>query len=445
MNRSPYALSFLFVMLLSCSDDNALLFEKPAEVRAAEAIEALRQELTAGAWKVKYRPENTSGSYWVLLNFNNNGYVQIRSDLSANNGEFFDQTITYRIDNSLGIELILESYCMFSFLFEQFSATFGAEYEFIYVNKTPDNSLVFTSKTDPGVKTQLVFQPATQADESLLGIEVSQNLFEISRDLPKFSSSLKLEYESKDLVFFLSLDEITRNATITSASRKSVAGLQAVNLETGYLIQGDSMVFDSALSGTFFGNNIQVKSLKLNSLGESTFNGCANPITLHHVSGKTSQNDNITLGTALVDLSGSTFTQSDFYFAPLVYIFDNGRSVRDEITQHVEGALEMHLYYNYDIGQPFYAIGLVIQNPNGSITFALRQFTPVLNGNNLIFNFAPQISIFGSPTTANVENLNIYLNALTDGNNTYVYKLFEGIYEFHNPCTGWSFVFIDTN
>ena len=40
----------------------------------------------------------------------------------------------------------------------------------------------------------------------------------------------------------------------------------------------------------------------------------------------------------------------------------------------------MQLYYDYDIGSgtPFYGIGFYIQNINGTVTFALREFTPTL-------------------------------------------------------------------
>jgi hypothetical protein len=336
---------------------------------------------------------------------------------------------------------------MFSYLFEQYAATFGAEYEFIFVNKTPDNRLVFSSKTDLGAKTILLFEPASASDINLLGISLSQDLYTIANDLQKFSSSLKLTYQNKDILMFLSMDEITRNITFTSAVKKSnTSVLQSMNFSTPFVIQGDSMVFESRLTGNFVGVSVNVKGLLLDQLSQTFFNGCASPIALHELTGKTSQNDNITLGTALADLSGGLFAQeSDFYFAPLVYIFNNGVSMGEQIPLDVTGAVEMHLYYNIDLGGPFYGIGLVIQNPDGSVTFALREFTPVVNGNNLVFNFEPTISIFGSPTTANVQNLNTYLNALSSGDNTYVFKLNEGVYEFHNPCTGWSFVFIDAN
>ncbi|HTF16858.1 MAG TPA: DUF4302 domain-containing protein [Chryseolinea sp.] len=447
MRKTVYLLVMLIVILTGCKDDDIAVFDKSADERSAEAIAALRQDLTSGPWKLKYTPEDNSGSYWVLLNFSGNGNVTIQSDLGADDGTYYEQTITYRIDNSLGLELILESHCMFSFLFERNQATFEAEYEFNYANKTPDNSLVFSSKTDPGTPTILVFQRANPTDEVLLGRTISTYLDSIASDFQKFSSSVRLSYKNKDLMIFLSLDQITRNVTFTSASRKSnTATLQSIDLATAYLLQGDSLILDEPLQGNYFGNNIKISSLKLSSLSESTFNGCATPMTMHAISGKTSQNDDIILETTLSDLSGRTFPEvSDFYVAPLQNIRDHGQVVVDEITASIPGALAMQLYYGYETQRgEMNSIGFIIQNSDDSFTFALREFTPVLNENHIIFNFADDITISGPDIPdSSKDAINVYLELLTQGDNTYVFKLDEGLYEFYNPCSGWSFVFFD--
>jgi hypothetical protein len=350
----------------------------------------------------------------------------------------------------MGLELIFENYSFFSFLFEQDQATFGAEYEFDFVNKTSDNALVFRSKTDLGVPDIILFEEASANDESLLGIELATNLNILSDDLDKFTSSLRLSYNTKDLVLYISLDEFRRTITITSASLKSnTASTQAVGFSTGYLIQGGSIILEEPFQGTVLGNAITIESLQMSTIGDASINVCATPIPVHTYSGTTSAGDAIVLETSLVDVSGKKFAQqSDFYFSPLVYIFDNGTSMSEQIAQDVAGAIEMHMYYGYDIGggELLYGIGFVIQNLDGSVTFALREFTPVLNDNNLVFNFAPNISVFGNQNPdADINNINIYLNALSDGNDTYVFQLNDGLYEFYNPCTGWSFVFINAN
>ncbi len=249
---------------------------------------------------------------------------------------------------------------------------------------------------------------------------------------------------------YISLDELRRTLTITSASLKTHTGTtQSIDFATAYLIEGGRIILDEPFQGTVLGQAISIQHLELGTLGESTLNLCADPITLHTLAGATSSGESVLLETSLVDVSGATFAAlSDFYFAPLVYVFDNGTSRGEQITQDIAGALEMHLYYGLELsdGSTLYGIGFVIQNLDGSITFALREFTPVLQDNNLVFNFEPDISIFGNPEPdANIDNVNIYLDALADGDNTYVFKLQDNLYEFYNPCTGWSFVFINAN
>ena len=452
MKNLLYILPFAVLTLVSCEDDDVNLFEQTADERAAEAVADLKQELTSttNGWIIQYKPQEGFGSYYVLMNFQDNDKVVIRTDLGAEDGEYFQDTVSYRIDNSLGLELIIENYSFFSFLFEQDQATFGAEYEFNYANKTPDGDLVFRSKTDLSTPDVIVFQEASPDDVSLLGVELAGNLNTLSSDLEKFTSSLKMTYGNRDLALYLSLDELRRTVTITAASLKSNTGsTQEIGFTTGYLIEADRIVFEDPFEQTVLGNSVSVASLQLNDMGEAMLSVCAEALTIHTFSGVTSTGDPITLETSLLDVGGATFAQtSDFYFSPLVYIFQDGESMSEQIQQDVSGAVEMHMYYGYDLGggQLLYGIGFVITNADGSVTFALREFTPVLSDNKITFNFANEISLYGNrDTDANIENINIYLNALTEGNNTYVFRLNQDLYEFYNPCTRWSFVFVNAN
>jgi hypothetical protein len=449
MKKAIYTIA-LMVAFVACEEDENRIFEKTADERAAEAIANLKQDLIAPThgWKIKYTPQDGAGSYHVLLDFKEDNKVTIQSDLGADDGAYFEQTISYRIDNSLGLELILENYSFFSFLFELDQATFGAEYEFDYVNKTPDNALVFRSKTDISTPDVIVFEEAGAGDKSLLGTGVSLNLNTLSEDFDKFTSSVRMVYQNKDLVLYISLDALRRTFTVTSASLKgNTQTVQSINFTTPYLLQGNSIIFETALETTILGNPVSMSSLQLNTFGETTLSLCAEPMTLHNYAGVTSASDPVLLETSLIDVTGGSFTTSNFYFTPLVYIFNNGESMGEQIPMDIAGALELHMYYGLQVqsGDILYGIGFVIRNPDGTITFALREFTPEVNGNNIKFNFAADISIFGEPTSANVENVKIYLDALAQGDNTYIFRLNQGIYEFYNPCSGWSFVLIDAN
>ena len=451
MKKGLYIIICFIVGLTSCDNsDDVAIFDKTADERVAEAIAALKEDLVDAdnGWKLKYRPQEGAGSFYVLMDFNEDNTVTIKTDLGVNDGEYFEQTVTYRIDSSLGLELIIETYSFFSLLFEQDNASFLAEYEFNFVNRTPDGALVFNSKTDPGVATILLFEEASATDDALLGTTLSTNLNILGEDFNKFSSTLKLTYENKDLEFYMSVDNFKRIATITTAARKSNSAMrQNINFTSPYIIKGDSIVFDSRLSGNLLGTSVNLKGIKLSTISESTINVCDDPITLHAYAGVTSANDVVSLETTLLDASGPDFTQAADYFNSGVVLL-NGVQMDAQIAEDLTGYSGMQLYYNYDIGGSslFYALGFYLINASGDVTFALREFTPTLDGNNLIFDFAPEISIFGDPNPdANVDNGNQYLEALTDGGTSYVFKINENVYELYNPCTGWSMVFVAGN
>ena len=92
MKKGIYILWIFVLALVSCKDDDIAKFDKPADERVAEAIDALKQDLVApsAGWKIKYRPEAESGSFYVLLKFNDDNTVNIKTDLGSNDGEFFE-------------------------------------------------------------------------------------------------------------------------------------------------------------------------------------------------------------------------------------------------------------------------------------------------------------------------------------------------------------------
>jgi hypothetical protein len=448
--RNILILCVVVAVLTGCQSHDVNIFGETPDQRVADAVNNLKHDLTSPdfGYKFLYQPEETSGSFLILANFNEDNTVYLQTDLGAENGKYYTDTITWRIDNSLGLEVIFENYSFFSYLFEQDQATFGAEYEFIYVNKTPDDDLVFKSKTDAASPTIITMVPAGANDSQLLGRSLSNKISTLSEDLGKFSSSLSLTYTDKDLIFYMSNDALKRMMTISAASKKSDISVQAdVNVTTGYYLVGDSLVFQTPITGTFFGNSVQLKGLSLKDLGQTSMNVCSGAIDVHTISGKTSAGDDVVLQTTLVDLSGTSFTQSSFLYSPVYRIFQNGESVEAQLTADLTGVNSMQLYYNYDLGNSkFFAMGFRLVNSDGSATFALREFTPELIGNNIIFHFAPNVSIFGaSNPDADINNVNIYLNALNQGNKAYVYKISEGVYEFYNPCSKYSFIFYAAN
>lgn len=443
----PLLVCIVGFALWCCDDDDNRVFEKTADQRSAEAIAALKAELIAptNGWRVKYRPVDEAGAYYVLLKFFDDGKVRIQSDLPSDDRAYTDQIIGYRIDNSLGLELVLENYSFFHFLYEQDQATFGAEYEFDYVNKTSDNALVFKSKSDVSNPSIILFERAGSNDVNLLGITVSENLETVSADLEIFSSSIKLEFTNKNLILYGGIDPVKRIFNITAAVPKTnPQNIHFIEFESSYIVQGNSIILDSPLSGTFAGNALSIAALTFSTLTETSLSVCTNPTPVHAYAGQTSGGDAFSFESTIINAGGAAFAQNTIYGAPLENIRNNGEFVVEEIQADLKGAVQMALLYGLSYqGEIIYGIGFVLVNDNGSVTYALKEFTPALVQNNLTFTFKPGYKLLlDQNPDANLANMDKYILPLAEGNKTYVYKYADGLFEFNNPCSGWTAAFI---
>jgi hypothetical protein len=445
----PVTLLCFVLLLAGCKDDDFNKFDKSADERVAEAKATLKSSLVdpTHGWKLLYTPQEGYGSFLVLLDFQDDNKVTIKTDLGAYDGKFYEQTIGYRIDSSLGLELIMENYSFFAYLFEFDRATFGAEFEFNYVRKNDNGSLLFSSKSDVSDPTQLLFVEASEDDLDDLGVRVAEKLTTMTADLHKITTSLQMTYDDKDLIFYMSLQESYRVLTISSASKKSNTGnAQQVNFTTGYYLKNDSIVFDTPLAGTFVGVATSLKGVQINGLENAALALCDDPIPLHAYHGVTSAGDDVLFQTSIADASGATFTGYNFFSVPPANVAYLGESAYEQVMADIHTPLAIQLYYDFRLndGSVLNAIGFRIQNPDGTITFALWEFVPILVGNNLKFNFAPEISQFGDAATSaeNLAAVQTYIEHLTEGGSTYVFQYSEGIYEFSNPCTGWSVLLI---
>lgn len=438
MKRIAYATFCALILLVSCKDDEKV-FEKSSAQRATEAIAALKADLVANPWKVKYQPVDETGSFWLLMDFDEDGKVHIQSDLDADEGAYLDQTLTYRIDNSLGLELIIENYSFFSFLFELDDASFGAEYEFNYANKTPQAELVFTSKTDVDNPTILLFEQADDNDDELLGNELAGNITLLAEDLDRFSSSNKLTYVNKDLALFLSLDPVRRTASINSGARKSnPANTELLNFTSGYLIQGDSLIFHTPFADNVTGINIKVTGIKFNTLNDGQIADiCIDPLPIHSYAGVTSSNDAVILEPTISDATGAGFIQeSTFLYGVPQNMFGDGASLYFDVIADIEGVTSIQLYWDND----FFALGFSTTNSLGERSFALKHFVPTVVGNRISFDFDDDYTIYEGTLEADTEKMDYYLDAITQGNTTFMYKYADGVYELNNPCSGFSYV-----
>ncbi|MGB3779227.1 MAG: DUF4302 domain-containing protein [Tunicatimonas sp.] len=435
----------LSVAIGACrNNDEELIFDKTADERVAEATANLRQKLAAPAngWIMRYQPVPESGTYNVLLNFDADGGVRIRTDFGVNDNEFYDQVNTYRVDNSLGLELIFESYSFFSYLFEQNGATFEAEYEFVYVNETPNGELVFGSKTDLTSLTIAVLEPAPDNPENLLGQEINGNLETLSATLGMVSPVYRLNYANRDLSLYLSLNTNLRTISFTYVSSLSGEDGRPVTFVTGYTAQGNSLLLDEPLTLIFQGGEVVVPSIELNQLTPATLTACGGNIAINQYTGSVEAAP-VSLLPTLFDPNGAGFNDSaSFFFAGPQDIFNDGVPVGTRLREDVDGAVALQLYYFDREEDPFIALGFVLLGGNDQVTFALKDFTPTLSDNQIALEFAPDYTLYGDTTaTVNAPAMDVYLNNLTSGGNTYILKSATGVYEFVNPCSKWSVVF----
>ena len=102
MGRYLVIFIFLALVFFGCTTDDGPNLP-PFEERVNTAITTLRTDLTSPSlgWRLEYKPTPESGVFFMLLKFTDKD-VTIQSDVVANDGFFFEQTIPYRIDNALG-------------------------------------------------------------------------------------------------------------------------------------------------------------------------------------------------------------------------------------------------------------------------------------------------------------------------------------------------------
>ena len=441
---------FLLGLLLSAvisackNNDEELLFDQTADERVAAAINDLEQRLVAppNGWIVRYQPVPESGAYNVLLNFDTDGNVRIRTDFGANDNEFYDQTVTYRVDNSLGLELIFETYSFFSYLFEQNQATFEAEYELNFANETPEGELIFSSKTDLTSLTVLAFEPAPENAEALLGRALNADLETLSSTLGVISPVYRLNYVNRDLSLYLSLNTRLRTLSFTYATSLAGDREQAIDFTSGYLAEGNELILATPFERNLLGASVTIPSINFSELTEGgTVPSCQQAVNVQSYRGTvTESNDPVVLLPTLFDPAGAQFSDNaGTYLANPGDIYDNGVSVGARVREDIAGMIGLVLY-NFGAGEnPFVAVGFGIV-AGDELVVPVRDFAPVYTDNQVAFNLASDYRIVIGDTTAMIDPtaMNNYLNQLTEGESTRILQSGPDVYELFNPCTGWS-------
>ena len=142
----------LFVGLLAatfaaCSRDEKDLFEKPAAIRAQEAIENAIDVLTANqnGWEMAYFPnlESDAKGYNMVLNFNKNGMVSVTAKNMATTGNkiMTDTASTWAVKSDYGPILTFDTYNDVFHAWadpQEDGAGLLGDYEFLILKATPE-------------------------------------------------------------------------------------------------------------------------------------------------------------------------------------------------------------------------------------------------------------------------------------------------------------------
>ncbi|MEM9337841.1 MAG: DUF4302 domain-containing protein [Bacteroidota bacterium] len=443
-------------LMLGCGvDDSAEL--PPVEVREQEAIDNLRSLLVApeNGWSIDYRPNVNSGSFAILLNFNADGTVRVQSDINAINGQLRDQTITYRIDVAQNVELILETYTAFHYLFELDRATFGGEFEFLFL-EAQESNLLFESKSDIGVDvTLLTFVPATADQSNGLSAEAFTQLGSgrlnepLATDVDDFSPyNLYIEANDHTLSTTINLDQrvirfhgIAQGQTMTQIETNGVRA--SIGRETRFGIANNTIVLDQTISAGLGGINYTISEIPLQNFGETTEVFCAGQnemLTGFNSDGVTGLGD-ITLTSSLFQ-THSTFRpgSGEVHAINPFFLFDENDST---LLQDIEGVFPdaaFFVWYNefqFSQDSVLNSIGFVTVDELNNLLFYLREFTAVKNGNHFILTFNGENDITDrNVTPEQIAGLEQLTNEIFSGGEVYLFEISstDEIYEFYNPC-----------
>lgn len=454
--RQFYLLGFAVFLLFSCSEQQNDL--PSVEERANEAKSELKDKLTAPAngWRLDYQPISGSGSFLILLDFDEDGEVRVQSDVGADDGAYYDQTISYRIDNSQYLELILETYAVFHYLFELEQASFGAEFEFYYAEES-DDELVFVSKSDIGIPSIIRLVPANTEDAQLFSREVATNFLNVSGiapvnffGLPTIYPSQQLYFSDRDISLFWGIDQARRVLfvdQVVSGATSSGEVIQAIEEVVGYTFLSGAMVLTQPIRLELAGTAYSIDRIELRDFSETggaPF--CPEDLNTNATyTGSVPDFGDFTLSPSLFSSSGLEFVEGSqsSYSVNIPFIFDAEiNSLADEggsIFENFPTASGFLFNFGFESDSlPPYAIGFIVEDEAGVRQLYLREFEVVAHeGNRLQMAFSDVYFLTGTPPADVESKLSFVLDEIFTGGTVYIYYTpFDSVplFRLYNPC-----------
>lgn len=445
--------------LTACDDEVADL--PPFEERVATAINNLRTDLTAppNGWRLAYQPTPESGTFLILLKFFPDGSVNIKSDVPDGNGKFYDQTITYRIDNALGLELIFETFGVFHHLFELEQATFGAEFEFLYKRKEGDN-LIFESLSDFTNPTILSFQPAGANDESEFARGISENLIKFKLANPQIFGTIpptqQIILNDRNISVFWTIDLDKRNLVAEFAgigtTRDQVLANNRVNINqfSKFTYANGNLVLDEPFSFTLNGQRNNIQQIPLSDFSFTGPELCTSSVTTEGplFTGQSPSLGSVTVVNSLLSNRGNEF-DNFVYSVNAQFIFDgSGNSLLEEgsIGQKLPNVSGFIFFYGVELNDPnvpIYSVGFIMED--GEIF--VRGFSPTSTAVNLVqITLLDQYYYSATPPAGTEQSLMEITNEIFQGGEFYAFDLpVDGIkvFRLYNPCNQYEFFLVE--
>ncbi len=447
------------VLVLGCqfNDDPKL---PPVEERVAEAIEEMEDLLVAPAngWRIDYRPNNLGGDYLILLDFDRQGNVHIQSDVPANDGEFRDHIVSYRIDVGSGVELILETYGVFHFLFELNETSFGGEFEFIFSEEL-NGDLIFDSKSDGSV---ITFQPAASNDSDLISTEaltlLEQGVFR-RQNLAGAGNFVQynMYLEDIDATVSMSMDLDLRRLNIQGiASGQTINDVltntnrQLIDHGSVFAIREEALVLEQSRSISFGGSQITFDRIPIQNFGKDVDSFCAGQIDslVTFSSSNAPGLGNFTL-TSSVAATHSNFTEGSFASVNAGVIFDeNDESIFESVEELLPDVVAFQVYNGLVLndGSVLRALGWVTIDELNNVEFILREFEIEQQGNFATINLLDTYFRQDQLTQNQMDAVTSLSDLVFADNQIYLMEALtiNGLIEFYNPCNRYKgFLLLD--
>ncbi|MGE0590575.1 MAG: DUF4302 domain-containing protein [Cyclobacteriaceae bacterium] len=457
MIKKFFYIGIIGAALVSCSDDDKDL--PSVEERTSTAKEELRSDLVApvNGWHLEYQPTPESGSFFILMKFDANGNLNIKSDVPGDGGEFYDQDITYRIDAALGLELILENYAVFHHLFELDQATFGAEFEFLYKGKEGEN-LIFESISDFTNPTVLTFTPASAGEENDFARELPENLENFKLSNPQIFGpilpSQQLAFINNNFSVFWTIDLDKRNLVAEFAAtgilRDDVITGNRVNINhaTKFTYRNGQLVLDDPFSFNIGGGQFSIGQIALDNFTMAGPDLCSSSVVNESpMYIGSSNNAVVNVMSTLLSNRGNEFTNT-LYSVNAQFVFDaNGNSLLDagSIGQKLPGASGFIFVYGVELNNPdipIYSVGFIMDDGE----LYVREFQPTSTKVNLVqMTLLDQYYYTATPPAGTEQSLMEITDEIFQGGEFYAFdEPVDGfkLFRLYNPCNKYEFFLV---